>query len=121
MRTLFVIALHAMVRTVISCVQEWGLIHVPAWLDQKRNKEEFDSKRSKKKRVKMMNALGVSNLEELKKIFFTMSESRVVIRRGELLVGVLDKNHYGNTSHSLVHCCYEVRETLSIQSSKISI
>ncbi len=38
-----------------------------------------------------------------------MSESEVVIRQGQLLVGVLDKGHYGNTPYGLVHCCYEVR------------
>ena len=37
-----------------------------------------------------------------------MSETEVVIRQGELLVGVLDKGHYGNTPYSLVHCCYEL-------------
>ena len=38
-----------------------------------------------------------------------MSESEVVIREGELMVGVLDKGHYGNTPYGLVHCFYEVR------------
>ena len=37
-----------------------------------------------------------------------MSETEVVIRQGELLVGVLDKGHYGPTQYGLVHCCYEV-------------
>jgi len=37
-----------------------------------------------------------------------MSETEVVIRSGELLVGVLDKAHYGNTSYGLVHSCYEL-------------
>ena len=37
-----------------------------------------------------------------------MSESEVVFRQGQLLVGVLDKGHYGNTPYGLVHCCYEV-------------
>ena len=37
-----------------------------------------------------------------------MSESEVIIRQGELLVGVLDKAHYGNTPYGLIHCCYEV-------------
>ena len=40
-----------------------------------------------------------------------MTESEVVIRRGELLVGVLDKAHYGNTPYGLVHACYEVSDT----------
>ena len=38
-----------------------------------------------------------------------MSESEVVIRAGELLVGVLDKADYGNTRYGLVHSCYEVK------------
>lgn len=37
-----------------------------------------------------------------------MSESEVVIRNGELLSGILDKNHYGATPFSLVHCIYEL-------------
>ena len=37
-----------------------------------------------------------------------MNESYVLIRQGNLLVGVLDKAHYGSTSFSLVHCCYEL-------------
>ena len=37
-----------------------------------------------------------------------MSESEVVIQHGELLVGVLDKGHYGNTPYGLVHAVYEV-------------
>ena len=32
-----------------------------------------------------------------------MSESEVIFRHGELLCGVLDKQHYGATSFSLVH------------------
>ena len=38
-----------------------------------------------------------------------MSECEVVIREGQLLCGVLDKAHYGNTPYGLVHCCYEVK------------
>ncbi|XP_062856932.1 DNA-directed RNA polymerase I subunit RPA1 [Trichomycterus rosablanca] len=38
----------------------------------------------------------------------TMCESQVVIRHGELLVGVLDKAHYGSSAYGLVHCCYEL-------------
>lgn len=38
----------------------------------------------------------------------TMSEAEVIIRNGELLVGVLDKTHYGATPYGLVHCMYEV-------------
>jgi DNA-directed RNA polymerase I subunit RPA1 len=37
-----------------------------------------------------------------------MSESYVLIRHGHLLSGVLDKAHYGSSSYSLVHCCYEL-------------
>ncbi|XP_014670360.1 PREDICTED: DNA-directed RNA polymerase I subunit RPA1-like, partial [Priapulus caudatus] len=37
-----------------------------------------------------------------------MTESQVVVRHGELLVGVLDKGHYGATPYGLVHCCYEL-------------
>lgn len=38
----------------------------------------------------------------------TMSEAEVIIRGGELLVGVLDKTHYGATPYGLVHCMYEL-------------
>ncbi|XP_063236510.1 DNA-directed RNA polymerase I subunit RPA1 [Bacillus rossius redtenbacheri] len=38
----------------------------------------------------------------------TMSEAEVVVRRGELLCGVLDKAHYGATPYGLVHCMYEL-------------
>ncbi|KAM9375680.1 DNA-directed RNA polymerase I subunit RPA1 [Pholidichthys leucotaenia] len=37
-----------------------------------------------------------------------MCDSQVVIRQGELLVGVLDKAHYGSSAYGLVHCCYEL-------------
>lgn len=37
-----------------------------------------------------------------------MSEAEVVIRKGELLSGVLDKTHYGATPYGLVHCMYEL-------------
>lgn len=37
-----------------------------------------------------------------------MTEAEVVIRHGELLVGVLDKMHYGSTAYGLVHCMYEL-------------
>lgn len=37
-----------------------------------------------------------------------MSEAEVIIRAGELLVGVLDKNHYGATPFGLIHCMYEL-------------
>lgn len=37
-----------------------------------------------------------------------MSEAEVVFRHGELLVGVLDKNHYGTTPYGLIHCIYEL-------------
>lgn len=38
----------------------------------------------------------------------SMTESEVVIRKGELLVGVLDKMHYGATSYGLVHAFNEL-------------
>uniref|UniRef100_A0A1B0CN45 DNA-directed RNA polymerase subunit n=2 Tax=Lutzomyia longipalpis TaxID=7200 RepID=A0A1B0CN45_LUTLO len=38
----------------------------------------------------------------------SMTEAEVVIRRGELLVGILDKMHYGSTAYSLVHCMFEL-------------
>lgn len=37
-----------------------------------------------------------------------LNESYVLIRQGHLLCGVLDKAHYGSSSFSLVHCCYEL-------------
>ncbi|KAI4454954.1 dna-directed rna polymerase [Holotrichia oblita] len=37
-----------------------------------------------------------------------MSEAQVIIRHGELLVGVLDKTHYGATPYGLIHCMYEL-------------
>lgn len=37
-----------------------------------------------------------------------MSEAEVIIRGGELLVGVLDKTHYGATPYGLIHCIYEL-------------
>uniref|UniRef100_H2RY51 DNA-directed RNA polymerase subunit n=1 Tax=Takifugu rubripes TaxID=31033 RepID=H2RY51_TAKRU len=37
-----------------------------------------------------------------------MCDSQVVICEGELLVGVLDKAHYGSSAYGLVHCCYEL-------------
>lgn len=38
----------------------------------------------------------------------SMTESEVIIRHGELLVGVLDKMHYGSTSYGLVHAFCEL-------------
>ncbi|XP_026734757.1 DNA-directed RNA polymerase I subunit RPA1 [Trichoplusia ni] len=38
----------------------------------------------------------------------TMSEAEVIISKGELLSGVLDKTHYGATPYGLVHCMYEL-------------
>ncbi|XP_030650182.1 DNA-directed RNA polymerase I subunit RPA1 [Chanos chanos] len=38
----------------------------------------------------------------------TMCDSKVLIRQGELLIGVLDKAHYGSSAYGLVHCCYEL-------------
>lgn len=43
-----------------------------------------------------------------------MSESEVIIRSGELLAGVLDKQQYGATTYGLIHCMYEVSYYLSI-------
>lgn len=37
-----------------------------------------------------------------------MTESEVIIREGELMVGVLDKTHYGATPYGLIHCMYEL-------------
>jgi DNA-directed RNA polymerase I subunit RPA1 len=37
-----------------------------------------------------------------------MSEAEVIVRNGELLCGILDKNHYGSTPYSLIHCMYEL-------------
>lgn len=39
---------------------------------------------------------------------FLMSESEVIFLKGELLVGVLDKNQYGATQFGLIHCCFEL-------------
>lgn len=39
----------------------------------------------------------------------TMTEAEVIIRGGELLVGILDKSHYGATPYGFVHCIYEVQ------------
>jgi DNA-directed RNA polymerase I subunit RPA1 len=39
---------------------------------------------------------------------FEMSESEVIFRQGEFLVGVLDKAHYGATQFGLIHCCFEL-------------
>ncbi|KDR17997.1 DNA-directed RNA polymerase I subunit RPA1, partial [Zootermopsis nevadensis] len=38
----------------------------------------------------------------------TMSEAEVIIRKGELLCGVLDKTHYGATPYGLIHCMNEL-------------
>lgn len=37
-----------------------------------------------------------------------MTESEVIIRGGELLVGILDKTHYGATPYGLIHCMYDL-------------
>jgi DNA-directed RNA polymerase I subunit RPA1 len=37
-----------------------------------------------------------------------MSESTVLIRDSNLLIGVIDKAHCGASLYSLVHCCYEL-------------
>lgn len=38
----------------------------------------------------------------------TMSESKIIIRNGELLTGVLDKTQFGSSAYSLIHCVYEL-------------
>nr|XP_033807728.1 DNA-directed RNA polymerase I subunit RPA1 isoform X1 [Geotrypetes seraphini] len=38
----------------------------------------------------------------------SMCESQVIIRKGELLCGVLDKAHYGSSVFGLIHCCHEL-------------
>ncbi|KAK6188065.1 hypothetical protein SNE40_004329 [Patella caerulea] len=56
--------------------------------------------------------IGEKNWEKMKSSIddklATLGESVVIIRQGELLQGVLDKGHYGNTPFGLVHCCYEL-------------
>lgn len=37
-----------------------------------------------------------------------MSEAEVIIRSGELMVGVMDKTHYGATPYGLIHSMYEL-------------
>lgn len=37
-----------------------------------------------------------------------MTEAEVIIRKGELLTGILDKTHYGATAYGLIHCIYEL-------------
>ena len=37
-----------------------------------------------------------------------MTEAEVIVQKGVLLCGVLDKANYGNTPYGLVHSCYEV-------------
>lgn len=37
-----------------------------------------------------------------------MTEAEVIIRGGELVVGILDKTHYGATPYGLIHCMYEL-------------
>ncbi|XP_006111690.2 DNA-directed RNA polymerase I subunit RPA1 [Pelodiscus sinensis] len=49
----------------------------------------------------LQNRIPGSNLD-------SMCESKVIIRDGELLCGVLDKAHYGSSAYGLVHCCHEV-------------
>ena len=50
-----------------------------------------------------------------------MGEETVVIRQGHLLQGVLDKNHYGATRNGLVHSCYEVSTTPSLDASVVCV
>lgn len=44
-----------------------------------------------------------------------LSESHVIIRNGELLTGVLDKQQYGATTYGLIHCMYEVSSYFEFQ------
>ncbi|KAK4337089.1 hypothetical protein RND71_044190 [Anisodus tanguticus] len=37
-----------------------------------------------------------------------LCESQVIVRAGELLVGLFDKSNLGNTSYGLIHSCYEL-------------
>lgn len=37
-----------------------------------------------------------------------MSEAEVIIRSGELMVGIMDKTHYGATPYGLIHSMYEL-------------
>ncbi len=41
-------------------------------------------------------------------VLLTVYLSQVVIRQGELLVGILDKNQYGATPYSLSHLFFEL-------------
>lgn len=43
-------------------------------------------------------------------IFYSVLNFLIIIffRDGELLCGVLDKEHYGATQFGLIHCCYEL-------------
>lgn len=43
-----------------------------------------------------------------------LSESEVIVRDSELLVGVLDKNAYGATTYGLVHCYHEVSQLVCL-------
>jgi len=43
-----------------------------------------------------------------------MGEETVVFRQGHLVQGVLDKNHYGASMNGLVHSCYEVSCTFTL-------
>lgn len=38
----------------------------------------------------------------------SLSEAEVIIKDGELLSGILDKNHIGSTPFGLIHCFYEL-------------
>ncbi|XP_022315529.2 DNA-directed RNA polymerase I subunit RPA1-like [Crassostrea virginica] len=68
------------------------------------------------KHRQMLNLTGKSKIPEKSWIHHrvrqpsldSMGESHVVIRGSQLLCGVLDKGHYGNTPYGLVHCCYEL-------------
>lgn len=49
-----------------------------------------------------------AKIKDIFKDEMIMSEAEVVIREGQLLCGVLDKQHYGATPYGLVHCVYEL-------------
>lgn len=48
------------------------------------------------------------NVKGFNDVKFLMSESEVVFRQNEFLVGVLDKSHFGATQFGLIHCCFEL-------------
>ncbi|VBB33220.1 unnamed protein product, partial [Acanthocheilonema viteae] len=59
-------------------------------------------------RSKAKTPLSCWKVEEHPAPKFDMSESEVIFRQAELLVGVLDKQHYGSTQYGLIHCCWDL-------------